>query len=384
MEDLLTQSLIGKREDLAGLYKQKICEMGISSSRAESLLGIDHKALKAILEGTAKQVGLAQAAKLAYFLGLNMQEMAASILSGASVQAIADIENAKKVQLISTEFDIPALTSIGFFDKSMDGRQMCERVKTFFGYDDIREYAVDIEAAFSRTKRASNEKMRLFWVKCAIHLFKGVLSPYHYDREALKSLITKLRGYTQYEERGLAAVFKELYKVGVTAIYQPAIPKTQVRGATMAIDRKPCVAISDLGNRYPTLWFALAHELYHVLYDLDDIERQNFHITDDMGDLFVSEAQADDFAAQCLLSDDRLQLAGRYITSPVYTAQYARQIGVHPSVIYARHCYQTKQWRIYNKHIPDARLALAKISTVRYNERDLQETIEKVAQFYNV
>ena len=139
--------------------------------------------------------------------------------------------------------------------------------------------------------------------------------------------------YSRNEEYGLITVAKALYSIGVTVIYQPCLSKEQVRGATLCINEKPCIVISDLWKKYPTLWFSLMHELYHVLYDLEDISRKCYHISSDYGDLMLTnEDRADYFAQQILLSDDKLNFIEGYINSHINVLSYAQLVDakIHP------------------------------------------------------
>ena len=88
--------------------------------------------------------------------------------------------------------------------------------------------------------------------------------------------------------------------MGVTVIVQTQLLTTQVRGGTFIINGKPCIVLTDLFKKYPTIWYTLIHELHHVLYDLETISLTNFHITGDP-DLFLIEEKADDFAREYFL-----------------------------------------------------------------------------------
>jgi len=65
-----------------------------------------------------------------------------------------------------------------------------------------------------------------------------------------------------------------LFNIGITIVFQPSLPKTQIRGATFLINDKPCIVITDFNKNYATIWFALIHELHHVLFDLETIDKK--------------------------------------------------------------------------------------------------------------
>lgn len=217
--------------------------------------------------------------------------------------------------------------------------------------------------------------MRNFWIQSAYTQFQNIDNPYPYNRKELVDLIPKIRPYTRDVKNGLIKVLKALYRVGVTIIYQPSLEKIQVRGATMVVNDKPCIVLSNLQKNYPTLWFTLLHELHHVLYDLEDIKSQTYHISNGEGDLFLmNEERADKFAREYLLNDSRLKFISGYITSNFHVKRFADEWGVHDSIIYAIYCYKTNEWALYNKYIPKMTEALELLNTHPFEKESLIES----------
>ncbi|MBK9196716.1 MAG: hypothetical protein IPO17_17385 [Flavobacteriales bacterium] len=143
-----------------------------------------------------------------------------------------------------------------------------KRLRTFLGLDSIEDYTQELAlCGLQPHQRASSNKMLDFWTKSAYQYFVEVANPNEYDRDALKELVTKIRPYTRDVENGLLTVARALYSVGVTVITSHTC-RTPVRGATFRVNGKPCIALSDFRKSYATVWFALMHELNHVLFDL--------------------------------------------------------------------------------------------------------------------
>lgn len=117
-------------------------------------------------------------------------------------------------------------------------------------------------------------------------------------------MIVKIKPYSQDITNGLLTVCRALYNIGVTVIFQNYLTTTQVRGATFIINEKPSVVITDFNKNYPTLWFTLLHELNHVLFDFDTIEKSSYHLSDD-NDLFLIEDQANTFCKKFFLCRKR-------------------------------------------------------------------------------
>ena len=167
--------------------------------------------------------------------------------------------------------------------------------------------------------------MKEFWVRSAFMHFEKISNPNEFNREALISLIPKIRPYTMNIKQGLKVVTQALYNCGLTVIYQPHLPTTQVRGATFVVNHKPCIVLTDLNKNYATIWFALMHEIYHVLYDLDEIEKQTFHLTGEPDLFLLEEDKANQFSRDYLFAREKSKYISKYINSPHIVREYAHK-----------------------------------------------------------
>lgn len=386
-QNLLKESFETTGISLKDRYLAKQQETGLSNRQILKMLSMESKTLKSILEGNAKRVNFLSVIKLANFLNISLSEIAISYISTLNNSDIKEIQDAKDAAYIQENFDIKSLEYCFLKSKNLAVSQIAERIKVFFGFDSLYSYTNEtITSAFSRTKRRTkNDLMRNFWVVSAYERFRLIDNPNLYDREALKKLIPKIRPYTMDVDHGFKMVMKALFKVGITVIYQPSLKNVQVRGATMVIKHKPCVVICDFQKRYPTIWFSLLHELYHVLFDLEDIETETYHVSDGEGDIFLTnEQEADKFASDYLLNDSRLAFAKTYIKSPVMLNRFAFQCNVHPSIIYSRYCYESHDWKHYQQYIPKSDKALENINTNPFERDTLKETVKEIKALYNV
>nr|DAO29188.1 MAG TPA: IrrE protein [Caudoviricetes sp.] len=367
---------------LKELYNNKKATLGISDRQIQKILGIDNKTLTPILEGTAKHINFTNIIKLSHFLGITVNDLTRLYLPDMNASQIGEIQRAKEAGYIVENFDVASLTKMKFFKTDNHSKDLSQKIIKFFHLDSIYNYSDNIPfSAFSSAKRDASELMRRFWVQSAFIQFKMIDNPNIYDRVALKELIPKIRPYTRNVKTGLISVIKALFQVGVTVIYQPSIEKLQVRGATMVVNGKPCVVLSDFQKNYPTLWFTLLHELYHVLFDFEEIAKRTYHISSGEGDLFLmDEERADNFAKDYLLNESRLNYATAYINSPYQIEKLANQWGIHSSIIYAIYCFQTKEWAFYNKYIPKMKEALELINTHPFERSSLLEAVKELKE----
>jgi len=387
----LNPSSGSKDISLKELFEQRLSDLNISQHQALRLLNLERKSLTGILDRESKRIDIVNALKLSNFLNLAPKDFIDIYLTEMPVEAIGEIEKARKRTFIVNNFDINKLYSIKFIESKNDFDIIENKINTFFGFESIFNYEDEKHfPLFSRTKRSSNDKMREFWIKSGHQLLEKINNPNDYNRNNLVDLAPKIKPYTNDISKGLYTVAKALYNIGITVIYQPHLPTVQVRGATIIVNNKPCIILTDLWNKYPTLWFTLIHEIYHILYDLDEIKSITYHLSDDY-DLFLSEEQADQFAKDYLLSEEKHNYILPFIDNHLLVKQYAKTLNIHPSIIYAIHSYEQqkkgnrKSWQKYNKHIPESKEAIIKFNTNPWKKENIEESAKSIKEtLYNI
>ncbi|MDR2003769.1 MAG: DUF4344 domain-containing metallopeptidase [Prevotella sp.] len=368
------------------LFEDKLRELNITQNQALKLLSMEAKTLRPILENTAKRIDVVNIIKLGHFLGLSVNEIMKMYIPEMDIEQIGEIQKAREASFLLENFDIQSLIKSKFID-SKSISNVKQRVNTFFGLSTIYDFSENkVFPAFSRSKKTSNDKVRDFWLKAAYSLFKDIANPYEYNRQKLIELLPKIRPYSRDEENGLTIVAKALYTVGITVIFQPSIANLQVKGATFIIDGRPCIVLSNLNKRYPTLWFVLLHELHHVLYDFDDISVNRYHLTGEMDLFLLNEDAADNFAKEYFLSEDRLNFISPYINSRATISKYSKEWSVHVSFIYAFYCQEKNAWgHPVSKLIPSSEIALKYLNTHPFERETLAESAKQLKELvYNI
>jgi HTH-type transcriptional regulator / antitoxin HigA len=392
IDKLLNSAFEDNTINLRQLFNQKLEEYDITRSKALTFLGIDKDVFEDIISGTAKQPNLIHVIKLAEFVGISLQQAVSAIMKEQSPEAIASLEKSRNAVFLLKYFDIKKLTSLGFIDKTADVNDITNRLLQFFGYKSISEFEVSQEAPlYSRTKAMFTDKMMKFWVDSAYSVFKNIDNPYEYNREALKDIIIKAKPYCQDVNNGLLTVCKALYHCGITVIAQELLPTTQVRGGTFLVNGKPCIVLTDYRKSYPTVWTTLMHELHHVLYDLEVIEKTKFHLTDEgKPDLFLIEDKANEFGMNYFCDIDKYNFIKHHIHNKYQVDRFAKQLQVHPSMIYnAYQFYQHKlhaknYWAAFKEEIPKNRPALEKLNPVTWKEESIKQIAEQLKTVFEI
>lgn len=390
--DKLLQEIFneGTPLNIRAQFEERIREYGLTKTKALKLLNIDKDVFEDIITGAAKQPNLIHIVKIAEFLEINVDEFIKVVLKNQNADNIASIDKARKLKFLLKNFDVKALVKLGFFDSTDDIDSLVDKALNYFGYDSIRQFEEGlIYPLYSRSKRQFSDKMKDFWVRSAYQTFKLIDNPHEYNRERLKDTIVNMKPYSQDVRNGLYTVCKALYNIGITVIFQNYLATTHVRGATFIIGDKPCIVLTDYLKRYPTIWFALMHELHHVLFDFESIKTNRYHLSDDE-DLFLIEEKANSFARDYFLPKVSFDYIKIYINNAFMVERFARENEVHKSIIYSfyvwyqRELYSKNYHGAFTEFYPDYKIAVAKLNPITWDEESVREVSKKIKAVFEI
>lgn len=333
--------------------------LGVSQRQLCTAIGMQRKTYQRILEGEAKKVDLLTILAVAQFLDIGTKDLVEIFLAGSSPKEVAKISRAGRAGFILKNFDLESLRRKRFIRTITDLDHIEDRIKQFFNLDSIYQYGSPISGTlFKRSATPVADKSLFFWLRAVQYQFSKLDNPNEYDREYLKRILPKLRALTADEINGFRRAQRELYRAGITVLFESYLGDTRVYGGTFFIRGSPCVVVTDFYKNYPTIWHSLVHELYHVLKDEALIRDEGYHLSSDEPlTLFtsqISEDLADAFAAQLLLSDEMLRHVRDYIAMPAMVMSRAREWGVHSKIIYGRYLKAyggDSDWKKYGTRI---------------------------------
>lgn len=374
------------------LIESKTTELGITDYQMSKILGITkntfYRILKRISDGDIESLDYFTIVKISQLFNIDVSELTRIYVGSLKPEHIGEIEKARKAYYILNTFDLKGLKEQGFIDTISDFDSIERRITSFFHLDTIFDYSYEVGQVLFSKHQQSDDKMREFWLRSSIFQFEKIENPNEYDRDTLLSLVQNIRPYTRYEEMGLITVVKALHKAGVTVIVQPSVQKAKVRGATFVVNGKPCIAITDFNDNYATLWFALMHELFHVLFDFNHLKSLKYHLTEDgAGDNFLmKEADADWFAREMLFPQEYMSYIKHLINAPLAVAKYAEEKKVHPAIIYSFFCYQQNKengknlYGVFQKHFGKTEKAVKAIKSNPFDKESIFQEIELIKQ----
>jgi Zn-dependent peptidase ImmA (M78 family) len=272
--------------------------------------------------------------KISVFLNRDLKELAQVYLAEQDEEN--EIQDVKKATFLLRQFDLPGLRDLGLTETAADLNHVADRVKEFFGYDSIYDYAEEIPVPInSEVDRGLSDRMRHLWVRAVHKQFSEVNNPHSFKPDQVQELAKQIRPFTTDVETGFLRFARRLFQLGVTVIVESYVKNSAVYGATMLVDGKPCIVVTDREERYDLLWRTLAHELVHVIAHLSKIRNRTYHLSGDPS-LFDEgiEEQADRFAAEFLVPKEVRDRVRPHIHTPAVVRRVARSQEVHPSIIY--------------------------------------------------
>lgn len=318
---------------LSAQFEDKLHELGLSQRAACDLMGITSRGLSSILNGTAKQLDVSSLAKVSEFLGIDHVKGFQLYLMGVDKNESEPLDNLKRNKFIVENFDLVNLKKTGFINSINKFDLIEDRINTYFGFTSIFEYKkINITPAFKSTKKAKSESQTRFWVSSAIMQFSRIANPNVYKRTELIKLMPSFRDWSLDPGAGLIKIAQSLYQLGVTLIFQQSMAALQIKGATIPVNDKPCIVLSDFGKSYPSLWFALIHELFHVIFDWESIRLNNYHLSID-GAVEDREIEADTFATDYLMPHNFENILKSNYTDLNLIKHLSGKHKIHPSII---------------------------------------------------
>jgi HTH-type transcriptional regulator / antitoxin HigA len=383
------------KENLKELFEQRMRDLNVSPTNVLDILKIQYRTLNGILNGTQKTVDLTNLIKIANFLQRPKEQIIKLYLDVLETNFPNEtFSSPGNFEFIKENFDLTVLKKANFINNIYEYSEIENRINSFLGLKSISEYTKPLaDVAFSAGLiKPKNELTRSFWIKVANDTLKEIDNPYRYDRQTLVEYFPNIRWHSTNVELGFINIIKELYKLGITIIYQSPLPSLHLRGATFSVNGKPCIVLTDYKGFYPTLWFALIHELFHVIFDWDEIQSNNYHLTDEENEQMTiaeRETEANDFARDYLFSKKKTEEIRPHLYNSEYVNEYAKNNHVHPSFIYVFNAYDIghkdrNAWGRARNHNPNIDHIIKKIENPWNDAMPISDFVRTLRpKFYN-
>ena len=342
IDNVLNSAL--KDDSLKELFEGKLAQLKISTTSALEILGMSSRTLKGILDGSQKTFDHTALIKIANLLQEPREKIVKLYFDSLEEKhPTTSTTTPEKINFIKENFPLAILKKDKFIDNITDFNHIEQRICSRLGLKSIFEYRkpeMDIAFSSGNMFKPQNELTRSFWIAAAKAYLEEISNPYEYNSEALSDYFPKIRWQSTDEEHGFLNVIRQLYKLGVTVIYQPPLHTLQLRGATFSVNEKPCIGVTNYVGFYSTLWFALTHEMLHVIFDWEEIKSSSYsyHLSDDNNpnlSIKEKEAETNKYARHYLFSNDKALKIKPFLNDISYVREFAKDNHIHESLIYA-------------------------------------------------
>lgn len=341
------------------------------------------RTINSILDGNFKYLDPISLLKIANFLNVSSDEILKECLSYMPANTQIQLEDSKKRTYILDNFNLHALKKDGVISSIKDFGHIEKCLLRAYGLKDIYEYSEldKLHGLFSSIKATLKDaRPKKNFKNKAIKICNSIVNNNSFNQDNLKAFFPRIRAYSLDVETGLLRLIRELYNLGITVVIHPALSLSGARGLTIESKGKPSIILTDIGKKYSTLWFTLIHELYHVVFDWEDILAGRLHVTDD--DEFVNdkELKANEFAREYMFPCKRLEEISPKINDPVKVKDFAIESNVHYSIIYDNYCYDNPdQYPLYSRFI---RVPWNRLQTALLGSLSHSNSPEEFAKYY--
>lgn len=316
-----------------------IAEMGVSPAEFARRMGTSRKTVSELLAG---KCGLSResAEKLSALTGMSI-ECWLNIQKEYDVK-LAEIERA---QALDKQLDILKDIDYSFFVKAVGlprPRDLKTRVANLCKYLGIanlqRLKQEDLLVNYRAGVASMEEKNRVnasAWMLTALNQARAMeVSPF--SAEQLERSLPEIRSMTVQPPEVFIPKLRGVFSdCGVAFVLLPTLKNSGINGAVKWYGAgRVMLALNDRRRYADTFWFALFHEIKHVLQQKI---RTVFLSGRDLPDNQQLEAEADRFSADYLIPPEAYDsfLRGTYTTEGAIR-DFALSINIHPGIVVGR------------------------------------------------
>lgn len=226
--------------------------------------------------------------------------------------------------------------------------RLLQELLTFFGVATVAAWEASWDkpaAAFLQSGAYSIDAAAVAaWLRLGEVAAQG-LEHQPFDRVQLKARLPELRALTIHEPSYFYPMLVSvLADAGVCLVLVPDIAGTRASGATrFTSPTRAVIQLSNRGKRNDKFWFALFHEIGHLLLHSKKDTFLRFDDTEAKGEDAQVEEEANKFARQLLIPINA-EPDLRAIKDPADATALAARLGIAPGIVAGRFQRETEQW----------------------------------------
>lgn len=128
-----------------------------------------------------------------------------------------------------------------------------------------------------------------------------------------------------------------LLSKGIVLVAEPQIPGMKVDGAAFLLENVPVVGLTLRRDTVDNFWFTLLHEIGHVILHYRTGLRTGFFDDTDKADVDEIEQEANEFASNVLIPEERWKRSPARITkSAAVVEKFAKELEINPAIVCGR------------------------------------------------
>ena len=163
--------------------------------------------------------------------------------------------------------------------------------------------------------------------------------------------LTLLVGLSKYED-GPARARDYLLEQGIVLVVEPQIAGLKLDGAAFLVSGVPVIGMTLRRDTIDNFWFTLMHEVAHIILHYRAGLSVGFFDDTEIVEVDEVEKEANDFASNMLISSERWKRSpARISKTPEPIEKFARELGIHPAIVFGRIQKERANYAIFSKKI---------------------------------
>ncbi|GJD39927.1 XRE family transcriptional regulator [Methylobacterium bullatum] len=151
---------------------------------------------------------------------------------------------------------------------------------------------------------------------------------------------------------GPARARQLLHSKGILLIVERQIPGMKVDGAAFLVNGVPVIGLTLRRDALDNFWFTLLHEVAHVILHYRAGLNIGFFDDAEAADIDEVEREANDFASNMLIPDEKWKRSPARITkSAAVIEKFAQELEIHPAIVYGRIRKERNDYTIFSSAI---------------------------------
>lgn len=148
--------------------------------------------------------------------------------------------------------------------------------------------------------------------------------------------LLELVGLSRHND-GPARARDLLLSKGIVLVAEPQIPGMKVDGAAFLLEGVPVIGLTLRRDTVDSFWFTLLHEVGHVILHYRTGLSVGFFDDSDAASADEIEREADDFASNVLIPEERWKRSpARIAKSPEVIEKFAKDLGINAAIAFGR------------------------------------------------